>query len=251
MASNKRDRESTLIGDIASEFRCSITSSLIVDPVITADGMVYEKQAISKWLIDHDTSPNTGKRLVSKTLTPALAIRSTISRLVDGGCLVEEEVREWKVRKAVLLIEEGSSAEGVAILRQAKADGHTAAGYHLGKHLLEEAKALLQEAADSGVAEAKKLLDDMHAAANTPTVATLQSVRDVRVGQRVRVLPLEVVYPIMRDHELSWNDSMTSMCGLLCKVLAKDADDDSLELEHPEPGERSYYFALNCLTRRG
>ena len=97
----------------------------------------------------------------------------------------------------------------------------TAAGYHLGKHLLEEAKALLQEAADSGVAEAKKLLDDMHAAANTPTVATLQSVRDVRVGQRVRVLPLEVVYPIMRDHELSWNDSMTSMCGLLCKVLTR------------------------------
>ena len=34
------------------------------------DGHTYERKAIELWLVDHDTSPLTGVRLASKSLTP-------------------------------------------------------------------------------------------------------------------------------------------------------------------------------------
>ena len=48
------------------------------DPVTCMDGHTYEKGAIQKWLLDHDTSPLTGAKLPSKHLIPNFALRSAI-----------------------------------------------------------------------------------------------------------------------------------------------------------------------------
>jgi hypothetical protein len=42
----------------------------MVDPVSTMDGHTYERQAITDWLENNDTSPSTGEILKDKSLIP-------------------------------------------------------------------------------------------------------------------------------------------------------------------------------------
>ena len=41
------------------DFRCPITTAVMRDPVVAADGHTYERQAIATWLATHNTSPLT------------------------------------------------------------------------------------------------------------------------------------------------------------------------------------------------
>jgi hypothetical protein len=59
-------------------FLCPITQEMILDPVITADGHTYERQAIRVWLSQHQTSPRTGELLADKMLRPNHALRTQI-----------------------------------------------------------------------------------------------------------------------------------------------------------------------------
>jgi hypothetical protein len=59
-------------------FLCPVTHDLMEEPVVTSDGMTYEREAIEEWLRDHDISPLTGERLAHTQLTPNLVLRSLI-----------------------------------------------------------------------------------------------------------------------------------------------------------------------------
>ena len=48
------------------------------DPVTTCDGHSFERAAIERWLVAHQTSPMTGMPLATSTLTPAIALRQLI-----------------------------------------------------------------------------------------------------------------------------------------------------------------------------
>jgi hypothetical protein len=47
---------------------CKIIEELMRDPVCTADGQTYEREAIEEWFKGHDTSPATN--LVAAILSP-------------------------------------------------------------------------------------------------------------------------------------------------------------------------------------
>ena len=64
--------------EVPDEYICSITSEIMTDPVTTVDGFTYERYAIEKWLVDHDTSPKTGAQLPLKLLYPNHMARSLI-----------------------------------------------------------------------------------------------------------------------------------------------------------------------------
>ena len=49
------------------------------DPVSTADGHTFEREAIERWLQGHETSPMTGARLEHTKLAPAIALRQLIA----------------------------------------------------------------------------------------------------------------------------------------------------------------------------
>lgn len=57
-------------GNVVSSFLCPITQDVMTDPVMTADGHTYEREAIEHWLESHNTSPLTGLPLSSHVLTP-------------------------------------------------------------------------------------------------------------------------------------------------------------------------------------
>ena len=62
---------------------CALSGVLMSDPVFTADGFSYERSAIAEWLQTSDTSPATGLRLNTLTLTPNYALRAQIAAWRD------------------------------------------------------------------------------------------------------------------------------------------------------------------------
>ena len=58
---------------------CCLSQEPMVNPVLTADGQLYEKSYIQKWLLTHNTSPATGKELPNKTLIAIPKVREEIA----------------------------------------------------------------------------------------------------------------------------------------------------------------------------
>ena len=55
------------------------------------DGFTYEREAIAKWLEDHDTSPKTGATLESKALIPNHSLRAIICDYQQAQAAAEAE----------------------------------------------------------------------------------------------------------------------------------------------------------------
>ena len=60
----------------ADELICPITLELFRDPVRAKDGHVYERQAITRWILQHGTSPMTREPLQIKDLQPDEQLKS-------------------------------------------------------------------------------------------------------------------------------------------------------------------------------
>ena len=61
-----------------SEYTCPISHELMEDPVFTASGQTYEREAISQWLRTKQTDPISNARLSNKKLVPNFALRGMI-----------------------------------------------------------------------------------------------------------------------------------------------------------------------------
>ena len=74
-ASAETKRFKSAIEDSAAEFVCPITQELPLDPVMAADGRVYERSAIEEWIAKgNGKSPSTNEKMGTKLL-PALQVR--------------------------------------------------------------------------------------------------------------------------------------------------------------------------------
>ncbi|KAJ3020791.1 UNVERIFIED_CONTAM: hypothetical protein HDU68_009969 [Siphonaria sp. JEL0065] len=63
--------------EISTILSCPITWEPFIDPVLlAADGHTYERTALQKWFTQHYTSPITGQRLCSLSITPNHGIRT-------------------------------------------------------------------------------------------------------------------------------------------------------------------------------
>ncbi|KAI5244656.1 hypothetical protein E4T43_03593 [Aureobasidium subglaciale] len=88
--------EITLIPDA---LRCPIKLDLIQDPVITADGQVYSRQTITKWMSIRSSSPLTGLMLESTELRSHLKLAEQADKWLQGEDLVEPEERPLSKRR--------------------------------------------------------------------------------------------------------------------------------------------------------
>ena len=77
-----RARARRALEDAPLELCCPIGLDLLVDPVATVHGQIYERAHIEAWLAKHDTDPLTGERLFLKQLWPDedLATRCALYR---------------------------------------------------------------------------------------------------------------------------------------------------------------------------
>ena len=58
---------------------CPIALELFMDPVIAEDGNTYERNAITQWIHQHDTSPITKKPMNIDRLIPNHKIKDSVA----------------------------------------------------------------------------------------------------------------------------------------------------------------------------
>ena len=74
-----RDKES-----IPKSFICGISHEPMRDPVLTCDGLTYDRKCITKWFnAGRDTSPLTNQKLDSRDLIPNVALRQCMDDWID------------------------------------------------------------------------------------------------------------------------------------------------------------------------
>ena len=61
-----------------ADFICPITTEVMIDPVMEADGHSYERSAIERWLATKSTSPMTSAELENTGLFPNHTLRRMI-----------------------------------------------------------------------------------------------------------------------------------------------------------------------------
>ena len=70
---------------IRPDIICPISLSIMVDPVIAADGHTYERLYIEKWFIKSNNSPKTNKILHNKKLISNYNLKSIISCIIKNS----------------------------------------------------------------------------------------------------------------------------------------------------------------------
>lgn len=66
--------------EIPNEFYCSISQSIMSDPVKTIDGHTYDRICIERWFQINNTSPLTGLHLTSTILEPNIELKQQIEK---------------------------------------------------------------------------------------------------------------------------------------------------------------------------
>lgn len=61
------------------QFLCPLSHQLMSDPVVAADGVTYQREAINDWMRLRDVSPVTGNPLGSAVLQPDFGLRAAIA----------------------------------------------------------------------------------------------------------------------------------------------------------------------------
>ena len=223
----KRQRDS--LDGAAGSLRCPITTALILDPVATADGHIYERSAIERWLATKDTSPNTGLSLEHKNLTAILAVRATIQHLVDGGSLPPAEVSDWLLRKGIAAAAAKEWAEAKRSLTAAFELGQAVAGYYLGR-------AWIDEAAQAKVPEAVTEVERRVAAdtnqGQESNLVPISASSELSAGDIIRVLSAEQIALACDTSETDFEgaDTLSDYADSTHTVLMVDSNDDTILL---------------------
>ena len=100
---------------LSNNLVCPITKEIMVEPVITQDGFMYEKYAILKWFQSHDTSPISNIKLNNKSITPCLAIKEQCKDIIEAGILDKVSIDEYFYKKSKYLYNEGFIEESAKL----------------------------------------------------------------------------------------------------------------------------------------
>ncbi|KAF5451446.1 hypothetical protein F2P56_026554 [Juglans regia] len=90
------------------EFKCSISSRLMYDPVVIASGQTFERIYIQKWFDEgNDICPKTKMRLAQLSLTPNMAMKDLISKwsmrhgvTIPDPTMLPEFLHSWEASSA-------------------------------------------------------------------------------------------------------------------------------------------------------
>ncbi len=68
---------------ILDEFICPISQQIMLDPVNTCDGHIFERIFIEKWLKTRNTSPITNLPLENNQIFPIIYLKTKISEFLE------------------------------------------------------------------------------------------------------------------------------------------------------------------------
>ena len=79
---------------VDEDLLCPITCQLLKDPVLTADGQMYERKAIEQWLTTHNTSPRTNLPLEHKKLVKNYFAKTKIEEFLKKNPGLEDSAED-------------------------------------------------------------------------------------------------------------------------------------------------------------
>jgi hypothetical protein len=71
--------------EVPKEFICPLTQQIMIDPVMTEEGISYERKAIEIWFENNSISPSTNVALGSNILLPNFALKQLIKDYSDAN----------------------------------------------------------------------------------------------------------------------------------------------------------------------
>jgi len=91
--------------EVPTRLLCPISQQMMIDPVVTADGITYDRSAIEEWFCKRRAvgdaqppSPMTGERLEHTTLVPNLCVRSFVRDYAEEHAAVHAECADYLER---------------------------------------------------------------------------------------------------------------------------------------------------------
>lgn len=72
-----------LPANVPNQFMCPITMDIMTDPVMLADGHVYERAAIEQWFETYDTSPMSNCQVDKNIMIPCIVLRSLMQEFFE------------------------------------------------------------------------------------------------------------------------------------------------------------------------
>merc|ERR1711998_34036 len=95
--SNMFDIDKLDENDIRKEYLCTISSELMIHPVIAADGYTYDRKSIEERFKRSNNSPMTGGLLPNKNLIPNHSLKSAIESWRDE---MKIKIKKKRIKKS-------------------------------------------------------------------------------------------------------------------------------------------------------
>lgn len=97
----------------SKDFRCSVSSRLMVNPVVASDGKIYDSKALNDWLKTSKVSPVTGEPLSKTKFFPLLDLKERVKEFAKSALFQIEPVLRLNLEEEAPLI---FTAECIALL---------------------------------------------------------------------------------------------------------------------------------------
>lgn len=266
------DRLEGFASKIMQNSRCPITHQLMVDPVVAEDGHTYERSALVRWFATSKKSPVTND-IIGPSLVPAVAVRQTVSDLIDSSIPDTEACRQFytsrgRFRAARTVpapdldgaAQDFGKAKGMAIDAD---DRHALEFQARVVSWMKQGQDLFKEASPSDKAKAAKLQDvrewlaDVSIAIPSAVVSgrRLTSWLALASGTKVRVISdlAELRRLCGRSapgakSTVGWVDDMSTFAGQVCVVSERgSASHKNYHLEM-EGSARRFAFPFDAVS---
>jgi hypothetical protein len=246
------------LAQIIENLLCPITHRLPVRPALAADGHVYERSAIEKWLQTKSTSPLTNAEM-AKTTMDSKQTRTLIQSAIENGGVDEDAAATWHLESAKLIATGElpgaiSSVKHHLELADALSSSPEIKLSLKAVDLKVQQDALLKEGADTGTGVITAILG-VEKTAFPPMTAW----RELRAGASViRVIDdaAELERLCQRpapgaDDDVGWNASMAQCCGksYVVKQNRSASGSKSYRIENPDGCDWTFPFdAVSLVT---
>jgi hypothetical protein len=242
------------LAQIVSNLQCPITHRLPVRPVVAADGHVYERSAIEKWLQTKSTSPLTGAEM-NKTITDVTQTRTLIQSAIENDGVDDDAAATWHLESAKLIAAGEmpgaiSSVKDHLELADARSSSPEITLSLKAVNLRLQQDALLKEGADAGAGVVASVLGG-----EKTGFSVMPAWRELRVGKSViRVIddPAELERLCLRsapgaNSEVGWHPSKAQCCGKFYVVKDNRSGSKGYRIANPDDGT-NWLFPFDAVS---
>lgn len=118
MSNNSSEEQCTCCNEISTELKDSITGEFFFDPVAAADGHIYEREPIVKWIAKSQKSPKTGEQMQSTQVYPVQLVKNIVEQFLHSNPDMRQEQYLPKETLLQLLLTQNDTVKSSLFIRR-------------------------------------------------------------------------------------------------------------------------------------